>query len=144
MSAGLPAWDKASDFAARTPPVPSPPRISIIDDDASLREALVGLVRSVGYRGSGHGSAEAFLRSGETETADCLITDLQLPGLSGMDLALRLRQAPRAPPIIIIITARTETALLTRAAQTGALCVLRKPFAADALLSCLERALAAR
>ncbi|AYV46732.1 response regulator [Caulobacter flavus] len=121
----------------------SPARIAIIDDDTSLREALIALVRSVGHVGTGHGSAEDFLESGEAGAADCLITDIRLPGLSGVDLALQLRAASTGPPVVII-TARTETALLARAAQSGALCVLRKPFAADDLLDCLERALADR
>ena len=115
------------------------PRVSA----TALRLALIALVRSAGYAASGHGSAEAFLDSGEVLTADALVTDIQLPGISGVELALRLRDLPRAPPVIII-TARTETVLLSRAAQTGALCVLRKPFAADDLLACLERALASR
>lgn len=121
----------------------SPARISIIDDDTSLREALIALVRSVGHAGSGHGSAEAFLESGEASTADCLITDIKLPGISGVDLAARLGEDLCGPPVVII-TARTETALLAKAAASGALCVLRKPFAADDLLDCLERALAGR
>lgn len=123
--------------------MPGPPRVAIIDDDRSLRDALVALIRSVGYAGAGYGSAEAFLEGGEIENADCLITDIQLPGLSGIDLALRLAEMAKAPPVIII-TARTEAAMLARAAQTGALCVLRKPFEAEELLACLERALASR
>jgi FixJ family two-component response regulator len=119
------------------------PRISIVEDDASLRDALMTLFAAVGWIGSGHGSAEAFLESGEAGSADCVVTDLQLPGLSGIDLALRLRDATPSPPVVII-TARGETDLLSRAAATGALCVLRKPFAADALLACVEKALARR
>jgi FixJ family two-component response regulator len=123
--------------------VPSSPHVAVIDDDGSLRDALVALIRSVGYAGAGYGSAEAFLESDEAGAADCLITDIQLPGLSGIDLALKLRGMAKAPPVIII-TARTEATMLARAAQTGALCVLRKPFAAEDLLACLERALASR
>ncbi len=66
-----------------------------------------------------------------------------VPGMNGVDLVFRLRESPR-PPAVIIITARTEVSLLARAGQTGALCILRKPFAADDLLACLETALAAR
>jgi FixJ family two-component response regulator len=120
--------------------LPIPTRISIVDDDPPLLEALIALLRSVGHQASGHDSAEAFLESGEAAVIDCLITDIELPGMSGMDLTLRLREAARAPAVIII-TGRTETSLLARAVQTGALCVLRKPFAADELLACLERAL---
>lgn len=120
-----------------------PPRIAVIDDDASLRDALLALFASVGWTGSGHGSAEAFLASREAETVDGVVTDLQLPGLSGIDLALRLRQAARSPPVIIV-TARGEAERLDRARLTGAVCVLLKPFAAADLLACVEKALARR
>lgn len=128
---------------ARIARVPSSPRVAIIDDDGSLRDALIALVRSVGYAGAGYDCAEAFLESREGRGADCVITDIQLPGLSGVDLALKLRDEATAPPVIII-TARTESTILDRAAQTGALCVLHKPFAAEDLLACLERALVSR
>jgi FixJ family two-component response regulator len=115
--------------------------ISIVDDDASLRRGLVSLVRSLGYAASGHVSAEDFLATGEAERTDCVITDLQMPGMGGIELKLRLdRQAPAVP--VIMITARSEPALLDRARSSGAACLLRKPFQHDAFLACLERALA--
>lgn len=115
--------------------------ISIVDDDDSLRAALVGLVRSLGYRASGFASAEAFLAAGDAQRSSAIITDIQMPGLSGIALKERLTADGCAAPVIMI-TARTEAGLADRAFASGALCVLKKPFAADALIACLERALA--
>jgi FixJ family two-component response regulator len=117
------------------------PLISIIDDDEELRAALVALVRSLGYRGGGFASADAFLASDSVGESACIITDIQMPGLSGIDLKHRMSVDGRAAPVIII-TARTEPALLDKARASGAACVLQKPFAAEALIQCLERALA--
>lgn len=113
--------------------------ISIIDDDDSLRSALVGLVRSLGYRASGFASAEDFLAAGQTSAA--IVTDIQMPGLSGIELKGRLVAQGSTVPVIMI-TARTEPELKERAFASGAFCVLKKPFAAEALIECLERALA--
>lgn len=117
------------------------PLVSIIDDDDSLRAALVGLVRSLGYRASGYGSAEDFLAGGGASESACIVTDIQMPGLSGIDLKQHLTQSGCIAPVIMI-TARTEQALQDRAMASGALCVLKKPFEAEALVACLERALA--
>lgn len=117
------------------------PLVSIIEDDASLREALVGLVRSLGHSASGFASAEAFLAAGGAQESACIVTDIHMPGLSGIELAQKLAQdGCRAP--VILITARGEDGLQERAAAMGAHCVLLKPFAADALIGCLESALA--
>lgn len=115
--------------------------ISIIDDDDSLRAALEGLVRSLGYRAHGFASAEDFLAAGHTARNAVIITDIQMPGLSGIELKQRLNAEGCAAPVIMI-TARTEAGLQERAIEAGALCVLKKPFAADALIACLHRALA--
>lgn len=118
------------------------PLISIIDDDDSLRVALVGLVRSLGYRASGFASAEDFLAAASARESACIVTDIQMPGLSGIDLKLRLTADGWAAPVIMI-TARTEQTLRERAFASGAVCVLQKPFAAEALVACLEKALVA-
>jgi FixJ family two-component response regulator len=118
------------------------PLISIVDDDDSLRTALVGLVRSLGYDARGYGSAEAFLADAKARSSACVVTDIQMPGMSGVDLKERLdRDGSTAP--VIMITARTEPGLRERATASGAVCVLQKPFAAEALIACLEKALAA-
>jgi len=116
--------------------------ISVIDDDASIVSAIVGLVRSMGYHASGHLSAEAFLHSGESRSAQCVITDIQMPGMSGIDLKRQLMDQNVSTPVIMI-TARTEQALLANARASGAFCLLNKPFDADDLVRCVETALAA-
>jgi len=120
--------------------VPARPLIAIVEDDESLRPALLGLVRSLGYQGEGFDSAEAFLAAGAQYRAACLVTDLQLPGIGGLELKAHLDEAGCALPVIAI-TARTEAALDARALAAGALCLLRKPFEADALIVCIARAL---
>ena len=115
--------------------------ISIIDDDESLRAALVGLVRSLGYRASGFATAEDFLAADLANASAAIVTDIQMPGLSGIELKERLTADGCAAPVIMI-TARAEPGLQERAFASGALCVLKKPFAAEALIDCLERALA--
>ena len=117
--------------------VSSKPLIAIVEDDDSLRPALIGLVRSMGYAGEGFTSAEAFLEGDASTRADCLVSDYQLPGISGLDLAARLQ---RALPVILV-TARTEKAIDERAKAEGVLCLLRKPFEADDLAGCIRRAL---
>ena len=118
------------------------PLIAVVEDDESLRESVVGLVRSLGYRTSAWESADAFLAAGQAAACDCIITDIQMPGASGIDLKLALTQAGCAVPVIMV-TARTEAALHERARASGAVCLLKKPFAAEALIECLESALAA-
>lgn len=115
--------------------------ISIIDDDDSLRSALVGLVRSLGYEASGFANAEDFLAAGQAGRSAAIVTDIQMPGLSGIELKERLTADGCVAPVIMI-TARAEQGLQERAFASGALCVLKKPFAAEALIDCLERALA--
>jgi FixJ family two-component response regulator len=116
------------------------PLISIIDDDISLRTALVGLVRSLGYRAASFASAEEFLGAADAKASDCIVTDIQMPGLSGIELKARLAADGSTAPVIMI-TARTEPDLWARASASGAVCVLQKPFAAEALIACLEKAL---
>ena len=117
------------------------PLIAVVEDDESLRESVVGLV-SLGYRTSAWESADAFLAAGQAAACDCIITDIQMPGASGIDLKLALTEAGCAVPVIMV-TARTEAALHDRARASGAVCLLKKPFAAEALIECLESALAA-
>jgi len=120
--------------------VASTPLISIIDDDESLRTALVGLMRSFGYRAESYADAKAFLEA-EAGRSACIITDIQMPGLSGIELKQRLSREGVTTPVIMI-TARTEPGLKDRALASGALCFLEKPFAPEALAACVARALA--
>ncbi len=117
--------------------MPAKPLIAIVEDDESLRPALIGLVRSMGYDGEGFVSAEAFLAGDCAVRADCLVSDLQLPGISGLELIERVGHGLPT----ILVTARTERNIDDLARAGGALCLLRKPFEADDLAGCIRRAL---
>jgi FixJ family two-component response regulator len=126
--------------AARTTSVKSA-IISIIDDDVATRSALAALMRSKGFDAKAYESAEDFLQAGAQATSQCIITDIQMPGLSGIELKQRLNDGKCAIPVIMI-TARAEKRLHNLAIESGAFCLLRKPFKSQALLECVERALA--
>lgn len=114
--------------------------ISVIDDDDSLRTALMGLMRSLGHRAQGFASAEAFLEAEPSEPSQCIVTDIQMPGLSGIDLKHRLDDSGSTVPVIMI-TARPEPLLHARALESGAFCLLKKPFDLQEFIGCLNRAL---
>jgi FixJ family two-component response regulator len=115
--------------------------ISIIDDDLATRSALAALMRAKGFDVKAYESAEDFLEAGAQETSQCIITDIQMPGLSGIELKQRLNDGKCTIPVIMI-TARAESRLHALAVESGAFCLLRKPFKSHALLECVERALA--
>lgn len=114
--------------------------ISVVDDDESFRIALVGSLRSLGYGAKGFASAEEFIAGGGEGSSDCLITDLHMPGMSGLDLIRELASRNSKLPAIMV-TGRSEPGLEAKAAAGGAVCLLMKPFEIDTLMSCLERAL---
>jgi FixJ family two-component response regulator len=116
-----------------------PSLISIVDDDESTRLSLAGLVRSFGFKVNIYESAEEFLAAAETERACCVISDIHMPGLSGIDLKRRLDHTAYAAPVILI-TGRSEPWLHAEARASGAICLLKKPFGADTLLECLRMA----
>ena len=114
--------------------------ISIVDDDADVRDMLVSLVRSLGYDARGFVSAEDLLASDDIGGFACAIVDIHLPEMSGFELKERLDERSHAFPVIMI-TARTEPGLEERAISSGATCFLRKPFEIDTLVGCIEKAL---
>ena len=115
--------------------------VSIVDDDASVRVAMESLVRSLGFVAFAFESAEDFLRSPRVDDSACLITDVQMPGMSGLDLQDRLiAQGSRIP--IIFITAFPEQTIRSRAEAGGALGCLEKPFGGKAMIELLRKALA--
>ena len=120
--------------------VPAESLISVIDDDESMRNAVVALVRSSGYQGRGFASAEEFLAYGAVQSFACIISDIQMPGMSGIELKQHLSASQYAVPVIMI-TARQDAGLEESAIASGAFCFLQKPFEADTLIDCLERAL---
>jgi FixJ family two-component response regulator len=113
--------------------------ISIVDDDEPTRESTKGLVRSLGYRAATFASAEEFLQSDTLGTTGCLITDVQMPGLSGIDLQRGLIARGIQMPTIFI-TAFPEEETRARAMKAGALGYLSKPFHEESLLKCLDEA----
>src|SRR5277367_521787 len=114
--------------------------ISIIDDDEPTRSAVAALMRAKGFTPSTYESAEAFLDARGQGTSRCIITDIFMPGLSGIELKQRLNKDACAVPVIMI-SARLEDRLESAALDAGAFCVLRKPFKAHALIQCVEKAL---
>jgi FixJ family two-component response regulator len=116
------------------------PVISIVDDDESVREATTGLVRSFGYVAAPFASAEEFLHSDRVRDTSCLISDLQMSGLSGVELQDRLNAAGHRVPIIFI-TAFPEERIHSRILKAGTCGFLTKPFSVDSLFACLDMAL---
>ncbi|WP_377299532.1 response regulator transcription factor [Rhizobium sp. SGZ-381] len=117
------------------------PVIAIVDDDQSIREALDDLVLSCGYRSRLFSSAEAFLADDDRRAIDCMLVDVKMPGLTGIELqaVLNAEAAPR-PPMIFMTSYRDER---TRAAalEGGAFAFLGKPVDFNQLVLCLEEAL---
>jgi FixJ family two-component response regulator len=132
-------------FAARTRrraiSVAHIPVISIVDDDAWSRSGLEDLVLSLGYRARTFESAERFVESGSVGDTDCLITDLRMPGWSGLELQSHLRRAGHRIPTIFVTTYPNDTQR-ARALEEGAIGFLDKPFDERALVAFLARAVA--
>lgn len=116
--------------------------IAVVDDDESFRMALVDSLRSLGYGARGFASAEDFSAWEADASCNCVITDIHMPGMSGLDLARQLTTRRRGVPVVMV-TARSDLGLDARAAGTGAICLLRKPFKTDAVIDCLKKALKA-
>jgi FixJ family two-component response regulator len=112
--------------------------ISIVDDDPWARRGLGDLVRSLGYMVRTFASAEEFVESGSVDDSSCLITDLHMPGLGGIDLQERLRQDGHRIPVIIL-TAYPEEHHRAQAFAGGATGFLAKPLDEGALVACLAR-----
>ena len=118
------------------------PLIAVIDDDERFRMALVERLCSLGYRVRDFESAEGFIEEQCENSFDCIITDIHMPGMSGLDLMQLL--AVRSPEVpVIMITALSEPELEVRVGASGAVFLLRKPLESNALISCLEAALRA-
>ena len=117
--------------------------ISIVDDDESMREALQSLLRSVGFRAKTFASAEQFLQSDQIENTACLILDVRMPGMSGLELQRRLMATQCRIPIVFV-TAHGDEEARSRALQEGAVEFLLKPFSEEALLNAIQVALHAQ
>jgi FixJ family two-component response regulator len=116
------------------------PLISIVDDDDALRNSLDDLIRSIGFRTEGFASAEAFLSSSQARDTACLILDVRMPGMNGLDLQRHIVAANWRVPIIFI-TSHADNDACGRALEAGAVAFLYKPFREEELLDAIDAAL---
>jgi FixJ family two-component response regulator len=116
------------------------PLISVVDDDPSVRESLRGLLRSVRLGVGVYASAEEFLNSDRLDETECLILDVRMPGMSGLELQRHLAASHPGMPVILV-TAHGDDELRSRALKSGAVEFLFKPFSEESLLNAVERAL---
>jgi len=116
------------------------PTVFVIDDDAAVRESIEGLLKSVGLRSETFGTAQEFLRSERSDGPSCLVLDVRLPGVSGLDFQHELAEAGVQIPIIFI-TGHGDIPMTVKAMKSGAVEFLTKPFVDQALLDAIHHAL---
>ena len=114
-----------------------PGRVLVVDDDVGMREGIEALLGAAGIDCAAYDSAEALLDAGVAETSICVISDLKLPAMSGLELLARLRKRGPRPPVILI-TAHDAEAVRLEAYRLGACAYLAKPFSGAALLHAIE------
>ena len=114
--------------------------VAIVDDDELIRDALHGLMKAAGFPALSFASAEEFLNSGEQKHTACLIADIRMPGMSGLELQSRLNKEHHRIPIIFI-TAQGDEKMRMQALRAGAVEFLIKPFDDEALLDSVRAAL---
>ncbi|HKH00676.1 MAG TPA: response regulator transcription factor [Bradyrhizobium sp.] len=119
---------------------PESATVFIIDDDSDVREAIRGLLKSVGLRSDSFGTAQEFLTSGRADGPSCLVLDVRLPGLNGLDFQRQLADAGVRIPIIFI-TGYGDIPMTVRAMKSGAVEFLTKPFRDQDLLDAISQAL---
>ena len=116
------------------------PVISIVDDDESVRTALKSLIDSVGFRAEVFGSGEDFLKSPVVAQTDCLIADVRMPGMTGLELQDRLNATGASVPIVFI-SAHDDKEARARGLRAGAIDFLQKPFSEESLLGAISAGL---
>jgi FixJ family two-component response regulator len=116
------------------------PTVLVIDDDAAVRTAIVGLLKSVGLRSESFGTAQEFLTSERSDGPSCLVLDIRLPGINGLDFQSQLADAGVHIPIIFI-TGHGDIPMTVRAMKSGAVEFLTKPFRDQDLLDAINQAL---
>jgi FixJ family two-component response regulator len=114
--------------------------VFVVDDDVGTRESLKNLIRSVGLRVEAFASAQDFLRSTRPDVPGCLVLDVRLPGLSGLDLQKRMAEVELAIPIVFI-SGHGDIPMSVRAMKAGAVEFLTKPFRDQELLDAIQQAL---
>jgi len=117
--------------------VPDTSRVAVVDDDVSVRQALGCLLRAVGFGVETFASAKEFLHSGQPSRFDCLVLDVQMSGMSGVELRDHLLASGTTAPIVFI-TAHAELGMRTGVTADGATQLLEKPFSDDALLEAID------
>jgi FixJ family two-component response regulator len=119
------------------------PLVAVVDDDKSLRNATRDLLMAAGFSAAAFEDAESFLGSPSRASAACVVADMRMPGMSGLELHEALVASGDGIPTVLI-TARPEASTQSRARAAGITCYLTKPFAPDDLLECVREALAKR
>ena len=117
------------------------PLVAVVDDDQSIRNATRDLLKAAGFSTATFEDAESFLGSASRASAACLVADMRMPGMSGLELYQALVASGDGIPTVII-TAHPEELTQSRARDAGITCYLSKPFAPDDLLECVREALA--
>ncbi|HEY6340412.1 MAG TPA: response regulator [Bryobacteraceae bacterium] len=120
---------------------PTPATVFVVDDDADVRAAMQRLLKTVGLRAEAFGSAKDFLERNLPQGPSCLILDIRLPGMSGLDVQQKLVEAGTRIPVIFI-TAHADVPLAVKAMKSGAVEFLAKPFRGQDLLDAVQQALA--
>src|SRR5271154_6321484 len=122
----------------------NPPLISVVDDDESVRESLESLLRSVGFAVKVSASAEEFLNSAHLPDTDCLILDVRMPGMDGIELHRHLVASHREVPVIFITAHGSEEEVRIEALRSGVVGYLIKPLSEDEVLNAIRRALGSK
>lgn len=114
--------------------------IVVVDDDDSFRIATEGLIRSLGYSVTGYASAEAFLDRRQAPNADCIISDIQMPGMTGIEMKKQMN-AEGYDVAVIFVSAQTDATLPRRIQECGGMILLHKPFHGQVLIDAIHQAL---
>lgn len=119
------------------------PLIAVIDDDPGMRLAVDALIRSIDYRAAVFSSAEEFLASDVMAQISCIVSDVNMGGMSGIELISELhgRSSTVRPPPLILVSAFTTEKMVQASIRAGALCLLKKPFDPEALIQSIEKAI---
>ena len=120
------------------------PLISVVDDDYSVRESLARLIRSVGFSVLAFGSAEEFLSRGPGHEPDCLILDIRMPGMNGLELQRELSATDPDLPVIFITAHASDEQVRARALEAGAVAFLLKPLREEEVLKAIDVALGSK
>lgn len=121
--------------------MPEAPLVAVVDDDASIRNAMQDLLSAAGYSTFTFGNATSFLDSSVRPNVACLVADMRMPGMTGLELHEHLARSGAGIPTVVI-TAHPEELTRERAREAGITCFLTKPFSPDELLECVRKALA--